>query len=269
MPSALAVWTIRLGVLLTIYVIVAASACLFGCSLIFQPPRSSYRHLEGGLHLPTAGGHRIYVVHRVTPGARFTVLFSHGNAEDLGHLDSFLRAYQARGYSVLAWDYRGYGRSTGQPSEEAVNADLKVLYEHLTITRGVDPRTIIAHGRSLGGASAVELARRYPLGGVILESTFVSAFRVVTRVPLLPCDRFRNLAKLADVREPVLVIHGKKDGVVGFWHGRRLYDAVKGPRHRLWVARAGHNDLPEVAGETYWRAIDDFAATLETPVERN
>jgi hypothetical protein len=126
----------------------------------------------------------------------------------------------------------------------------------------VDPKTIIAHGRSLGGGSAVELAKRYELGGVILESTFVSAFRVVTRIPLLPCDRFRNLAKLSAVREPVLVIHGKKDGVVGFWHGKRLYEAVRGPRARLWIDRAGHNDVLHVAGEAYWEAITSFSGTL-------
>jgi abhydrolase domain-containing protein 17 len=261
-PSTLAVWTIRLGVLLVIYAVVAAGACLFGCSLMFQPPRASYRQLEGGFHLKTADGHRIYVVHRVNPRARHTILFSHGNAEDLGYLDPYLREYEARGYSVLAWDYRGYGRSTGEPSESAVLEDLKVLYEYLTVTRGVDPRTIVAHGRSLGGGSAVELARRHELGGVILESTFVSAFRVVTRIPLLPCDRFRNLAKLASVREPVLVIHGKKDGVVAFWHGQKLYAAARGPRHRLWVPRAGHNDLLHVAGEDYWRAIRAFTDGL-------
>lgn len=262
MPSTLAVWTIRLGVLLAIYVVVAAAACLFGCSLMFQPPRASYRRLEGGFHLKTADGHQIYVVHRVNPRARHTIWFSHGNAEDLGYMDAYLREYEARGYSILAWDYRGYGRSSGEPSEAAVLDDLKILFEYLTVTRGVDPRTIVAHGRSLGGGSAVELARRHALGGVILESTFVSAFRVVTRIPLLPCDRFRNLAKLAAVREPVLVIHGKKDEIVGFWHGKKLYDAARGPRYSLWVPRAGHNDLLHVAGETYWRAIRDFTDGL-------
>jgi fermentation-respiration switch protein FrsA (DUF1100 family) len=83
---------------------------------------------------------------------------------------------------------------------------------------------------------------------------------VVTRVPLLPFDQFKNLGKMARVKSPVLVLHGERDEVISFAHGRALFAAAAEPKRRLWVAGAGHNDLIEVAGERYWDALREFSA---------
>ena len=110
----------------------------------------------------------------------------------------------------------------------------------------------------------VDLASRVPVGGLVIESSFVSVYRVVTRAPLLPIDQFKSLAKLADVDAPVLVMHGQRDEVIAPWHGRRLFEAL--PEHRrssLWVDEAGHNDLAAVAGQSYWDALSTFAASVE------
>ncbi len=251
-----------LGSVVFIYMSVSLLVALFSCSLIFQPPRSTYKSLPHQVLLKTPDGKTLAAVHRVHPDARYTVLFSHGNAEDLGMMIPYLEDYYQMGFSVFAWDYRGYGKSTGKPREKNVFQDLDVLYDYLVNTAKVPPERIILHGRSLGGGAATEFARRYPVAGLILESTFVSAFRVVTRIPLFFGDKFLNLEKLARVNCPVLVIHGKKDSVVAFWHGKRLYKKANSPKYKFWVDKADHNDLEHVAGASYWKAIRDFADTL-------
>ena len=102
----------------------------------------------------------------------------------------------------------------------------------------------------------VDLAARRPVAGLIIESSFVSAYRVMTGIPILPVDQFRSLKKLSAVDAPVLVIHGTTDEIIAPWHGRRLAEAVPATRRRtLWVEGAGHNDLLAVAGDAYWVAL--------------
>jgi fermentation-respiration switch protein FrsA (DUF1100 family) len=107
------------------------------------------------------------------------------------------------------------------------------------------------------------LAARKPAAGVILQSPFVSAFRVVTHVPLLPFDRFRNYKEIRQVRSPILIIHGEQDSVVPFWHGKKLYDLAAQPKQFFAVPRADHNDLDLIAGPNYPKAIQSFAASLK------
>jgi abhydrolase domain-containing protein 17 len=189
------------------------------------------------------------------------VLFSHGNAETIHDNLDYLDRMHAAGFSVLAYDYSGYGHSTGRASEAAAYLDADAAYEYLR-SQGVPPERIIAHGRSLGGAVAADLASRRPVAALVLESTFVSAFRVVRPYPIVPFDRFRTLDKLPRITVPTLVIHGTDDEVIGLWHGERLYARLAGPKDRLWVRGAGHNDLESVAGTRYWRALRRFADGL-------
>ena len=97
----------------------------------------------------------------------------------------------------------------------------------------------------------------------MIESGFVTAFRVVTRVSLFPFDRFRNIDKIARVTCPVLVMHGSADGIVPFAHGRALFRAAPEPRQSLWIDGAGHNDFTLVAGERQGDALRTFAALLQ------
>ena len=247
---------------LVAYVAFAALVWLFAERLIFLPPRARYQQTPEILLIPRAAGGTVAAVHLPNAQARYTVLFSHGNGEDIGDDLPFLREMRDAGFSVLAYDYSGYGLSSGRPSERAAYADIDAAYEYLTKEAGVPPERIIAHGRSLGGAVAADLASRRPVAGLVLESTFTSAFRVVRNHPIVPFDRFRTADKLPRITAPVLVIHGTDDGVVGFAHGRLLYERVAGPRQRLWVDGAGHNDVAWVAGDRYWRALREFAESL-------
>ena len=260
--------TSRVYVLLRILLLVliayggfALLVWIFAERLIFLPPRDVYPRGEQVLLIPRAGGGAIAAVHLRNPEARYTVLFSHGNAEHIVHGMDFVRAMRDAGFSVLAYDYSGYGLSTGRPSERAAYEDIDAAYAYLTGS-GVPADRILLHGRSLGGAVAAELASRRPAAGLVLESTFTSAFRVVRPYPILPFDRFRTDRKLSRIRMPVLVIHGTDDDVVEFWHGERLYAQAPEPKRRMWVAGAGHNDLAWVAGDAYWEELRAFAESL-------
>ncbi len=244
------------------YAVFAALVWLFAERLIFLPPRQRYEQTPEILLIPRDGGGTVAAAHLKNPRARYTILFSHGNGEDIGGDLPFLREMRDAGFAVFAYDYSGYGQSTGRPSERAAYGDVDAAYDHLTRTLGVPPERIIAHGRSLGGGVAADLASRRPVAGLVLESTFTTIFRVAHSFPVVPFDRFRTIDKLPRITAPVLVIHGTRDGVVGFRHGQRLYDAVRGEKRRLWVEGAGHNDVAWVAGERYWDALRGFADAL-------
>lgn len=247
------------------YVALAAFAHLIADRLIFLPPASSY----GAEDLPVGfvggpDGNRIAILHLPRDSAEFTLLFSHGNAEDLGHAARFLAELGRKaGVSVVGYDYRGYGLSDGGPTTaHGATHDLEAVYRHLVREMGIPPARILLHGRSVGTGPMLELAAREPVAGVIVESGFTSAYRVMTRVALLPFDRFPNIRHIRRVSAPVLVIHGELDEVIPFAHGRQLYQAAPEPRDRLWVPDARHNDLLFVAGETYWDALETFIRRL-------
>lgn len=250
-------------VVVSAYVALGALAWFAGERIMFQPPPASYGADELDLvRFETEDGLRLAALYLRNPDAELTLLFSHGNAEDLGWARPSLEALRALGFSVLAYDYRGYGLSEGRPTAGGAVLDIEAAYRYLTREAGVAPDRIVLHGRSLGGGPSLDLATREPVAGVILESAFTTAFRVVTVVPLFPFDRFRNIDRIGQVDAPVLVMHGRDDEVVAFSHGLRLHEAAGEPKRRLWIDDAHHNDLRWTAGERYDRALLDFAALV-------
>jgi fermentation-respiration switch protein FrsA (DUF1100 family) len=245
-----------------IYLALCLLVYLVSDRMIFLPPPATYRDGAGTVHLATADGARISAVHLVNDHAQYTILYSHGNAEDLGLVAPLLASFREWGFAVFAYDYRGYGTSHGRASERGAYEDVDAAYTYLTRTLGVPPRRIIAYGRSVGSGPAVDLAVRRPLAGLVLESAFVTAFRVMTRIPLLPFDKFRNVDKIARVSCPVLVMHGEEDDIVPIAHGRQLFRAAREPKRSLWVKGAGHNDFALVAGDRQARALREFRALL-------
>lgn len=231
--------------------------------IIFQPPAASYHDTAQVLKLKVGQRDVISAVYLPNAQARYTLLISHGNAEDIGYLVPWLRALQRHGFAVFAYDYRGYGTSTGKPSEQHVYEDVNAAYLYLTQTLKINPQQIIAYGRSLGSGAAIDLAAHQPVAGLIVESPLVTAFRVITGFSLLPFDKFYNLKKIKQIRIPILVMHGINDKLINIWHGKAILAAAQGPKQYLWVTGAGHNDLLMVAGEQYWQALDKFVVLLE------
>ena len=198
-------------------------------------------------------------------GSAPVLVWAHGNAGNITHrLDPLAELYR-RGLSIFLFDYRGYGRSEGVPSEEGLYLDGLAAYDHLVNQRKLSPDRIIAYGSSLGAAVAGELARQRPLAGLILETPFPSveavarsAFRGLP-AHLFVRARFELARRLKEVRVPVLVLHGDRDSMIPFELGRAVFDAANEPKEFVTVRGADHNDLHLVGGEIYYEALLRFA----------
>ncbi len=238
----------------------AALARLLAGRMMYHPEAASGRAPAGAQLLRGADGGEVAVLHLPNPRASFTIWFFHGNAEDLGDLEPELRALRDRGFAVLAFDYPGFGRSSGQPEEAGLYAAARVARAYLREELKVPAARTLLYGRSLGGGPAVQMATEEKVGGLVLQSAFTSAYRVLTRWRLLPFDFFENEEKLGRVSCPVLVLHGREDEVIPFAHGEALLAAAPGPKRSWWVPGAGHNDLIAVAGTRYGEILREFAA---------
>ncbi len=248
---------------LIIYLAFAVIIYLVADRLMFHPDFSVNRNTRDRILVKAVDGVAVAMAHRPAQSGHYTLLFSHGNGEDIGDLEHLFRQLNALGFSVFAYDYRGYGASEGTPTEENTYQDINAAYEYLTTELSVPPTRIIAYGRSLGGGPSTDLAARKPLAGLILESTFVTAFRVRTHIPLLPFDKFRNLAKLKDVHCPVLVMHSADDEIIPLWHGIRLFEAAGEPKHFLRVEQSGHAGIPFAEKKRYNTALLEFVKLLD------
>lgn len=261
---------LRLAVLFVmVYGGVTMGARSISDSMIFVPDYGSRVEPPGAFRIRVDETIWVSAVYLPNPAARFTLWYFHGNAEALGDLEPRLTQLRDSGFAVLAVEYPGYGVSPGTPREDTIYAANRAALQHVRDELRIPLDRVLLYGRSVGGGPAVELAANESFAGLVLESAFVSAFRVLTRWPLLPGDKFKNLKKLPRVRCPVLVMHGRHDRVIPFWHGERLHAAVRGPRQKFWVDGAGHNDLLEVADETYWAALSDFVALIEQQQPRD
>ncbi|MEM6436622.1 MAG: alpha/beta hydrolase [Cyanobacteria bacterium P01_D01_bin.115] len=257
-------WQRLLRSVIFIYTFFAVYVFFRADSMIFLPPPASYQDTEAILKIPVNETEAISGTYLFNEQATHTLLYIHGNAEDLGTVRPVLERLHSFGFSVFAYDYRGYGTSDGRPSERNAYEEADAAYAYLTQQLKIPPEQIIVYGRSVGGGPAVELATQQAISGLILESTFTSVFRVVVPFPLLPFDKFPNLDKLPEIQVPVLIMHGQADRVIPFEHGQTLYEALPEPKLSLWVETAGHNDFPWVAGDRHQQALLAFQDLVET-----
>jgi fermentation-respiration switch protein FrsA (DUF1100 family) len=253
-----------LAALVAMYAALVVIAWRFGEVLMFPAPGPSYRRgsLEGLLTLRAADGNELSALHLGNPRACYTILYSHGNGEDLGNILPVLERIHDLGFAVFAYDYRGYGASPGRPSADGVVLDAQAAYTHVTDVIGVPPHRLILWGRSIGGGPTVQLASEHACAGLVLEATFTSAFCVVTSRRILPFDRFENRRLIRGMRLPTLFIHGTKDRIVPFVHGRRNFECAAEPKTAAWVDGAGHNDLWLIAPDRIGDALVAFAESL-------
>lgn len=257
-------WQRMLKSLIFIYLFFAIYVYFRADSMIFLPQPSSYQDTKDIIKLKSEDSTKLSATYLLNPKAKYTILYAHGNAEDLGDIKPILEKLRGYGFSVFAYDYRGYGTSEGTPSEQNAYKDIDAAYNYLTQQLKISPDKIIVIGRSVGGGSAVDLAARKPLAGLILESTFTSAFKVKVPFPILPFDKFTNLEKIKKVKSPVLVMHGKADEVIPFSHGEQLFAAAQSPKLSLWVEGAGHNDFDSVAGARYGKILQEFVKLIDS-----
>ena len=195
--------------------------------------------------------------------ARAVLLFFHGNAGNISHRLDSLKIFSDLGLDVLIFDYRGYGRSEGEVSEQGTYRDAEAAWRYLTDGRRISGKNIVLFGRSLGAAIAAQLATRHNPGALIMESGFTSAPDLAApHFPLFPVRllaRFGYSAKdyLKSVHCPVLIVHSRDDEIVPIQHGRELFAAAHEPKGFLEI-RGGHNDGFLLSRQSYVAGLDAF-----------
>ncbi|TYG91092.1 hypothetical protein ES288_A12G235500v1 [Gossypium darwinii] len=198
------------------------------------------------LLIDTKRGNKIVAFYLKNPYARLTVLYSHGNAADLGQLyDLFVQLKVNLRVNLMGYDYSGYGASTGKPSESNTYADIEAVYQYLQTEYGISQEDLILYGQSVGSGPTLHLAAKLPrLRGVVLHSGILSGLRVLCHVKFNFCfDIYQNIKKIQKVKCPVLVIHGTEDDVVNWLHGNGLWKMAREPYEPLWIKGGGHCNL--------------------------
>jgi fermentation-respiration switch protein FrsA (DUF1100 family) len=249
------------------YGTVAIYAYGFSDRSIFPAMPTTYETLPDLKQIPTSNGQTIALRYLKNDTAKYTFLMSHGNGEDLGDIQGEMERFWAMGLNVVAYDYRGYGKSQGSASVANVYDDIDAVYRYLTEDMKVAPDRILLYGRSVGGGPSTYLAARKPVAGMILESTFISTFRVVIPIQVLPFEKFPNQSHIRQTNIPILLIHGTKDQIIPYWHSQVLYDSIPGPKQLLSVEGADHNDVAIVAGDQYGRTIGQWLGQLKGRVK--
>ena len=230
------------------FVVVVAGLYYAQRSLIFPTPQHFAVIPDGysAVSFPTADGLTLSAAWRPPALGRPVVLFFHGNGDSWTGAAAANRTLAEAGYGLLLVEYRGYGENPGEPSEDGLYADARGAFGWLT-GKGIAPERIAVVGNSIGSGPATELARKVPVGALVLVSPFASLPEVITeKFPWLPGrwlvrDRFDNLAKLGAVSAPVLLLHGTADSMIPDAHSRRL--AAAAPRAKLVLVPGADHDL--------------------------
>ena len=186
------------------------------------------------------------------------VIFAHGNGELIDFWPDELKSFTKLGLGLLMVEYPGYGRSAGRPSQESITQIFIAAYDTLASRKDIDSGRIILFGRSLGGGAVCALAAKRPSKALILMSTFTSvrSFAIRYLVPkFLVRDPFDNLEVVRNYNGPILILHGRRDGVIPYSHGKKLHKAA--PHSKFITYDAGHNDCPP-DWRIFWKDIESF-----------
>jgi fermentation-respiration switch protein FrsA (DUF1100 family) len=217
--------------------------------------------------IETADAERLRAWVMRAPAPRANIVYFHGNGANLSNWSPILTAIVKRGYSVVAFDYRGYGMSTGHPTERGLYRDVEAIAKHAQALRAESVPTIY-WGRSLGAAMAAYAATVQPPDGIILESGFANARAAVRDSPILvvlsffSSYRFPTAEFVNRANRPVLVVHGDRDSVIPFARGRELFEVLTVPKDFVVVAGGDHNDDVPPDPKAYWSAVDRFSDGL-------
>jgi len=236
-------------------------------NLVFQPPEPMYSMDPNLIWLRTSMGELIpaFFINR---WARYTLLFSHGNAEDLGGVIEMVREISdTLEVNVLVYEYTGYGMSSGEPQEASVYTNIEAAFYYLRDVVGVPWEQIIVYGWSIGSGPSVHLASQTPVRALVLQSALSSVLRVALRTrATLPGDLFPNIDRIGDVACPILIIHGTKDEIIPVQHARDLAaqcrpDSAYPP---CYLDGGGHCNLEKVAKQEFYDSFSAFLQWLES-----
>jgi fermentation-respiration switch protein FrsA (DUF1100 family) len=236
------------------YVLIGLAGYLAQRKLMYFPDRARTQPAEVGLAdveervLKTPDGEQVIVWHGKARPGQPTLLYFHGNGGSLRVRAERIRRFMAEGWGVYMMTYRGYGGSTGSPSETNNVADAHLAYGAL-VREGVAPKSIIAYGESLGTNIAARIAAEREVGGLILDAPYTSIVDVAAGAyPFLPVryfldDRYETTRYIASVKVPLLILHGERDPVIPVAMGKELYRLANEPKRLALFPNGGHSDL--------------------------
>ena len=267
-----------MAVLLVLYAVL-----LVGCEkkIIFHPSKFPEGFWEPGLmgvkvqdvYFKSEDGVKLHGWFVSSPKPRATLLWFHGNAGNVTHRLDNIWWLLPMNLNIFIFDYRGYGRSEGDPDEMGIYKDSLAAYDKVLEMEGVSVDSLFLFGRSLGGVCAVETALHKPARGLILESVFTSALDMSRKIfPLIPLgwaisSNFDAIGNIPKLTLPKLILHGNRDKVVPFDLGKKLYDAAADPKTFYTIEGAGHNNTYIMGGRDYFKALDGFITeTLKIPM---
>lgn len=220
------------------------------------------------VHLHTADAEKLHGWWVPARDARGVVLIFHGNAGNISHRIDYLTMFNRLGYAVLIIDYRGYGKSSGTPSEEGTYRDAEAAWQYLMETRKFKPQDVVVLGESLGGGVATWLAAKYPPRALVLASVLTSVPDMGARVywwlpvRLLARIHYDSRERMQQITAPVLIAHSREDDIVPFAHGEALFAAAREPKHFL-IMSGGHNDGFLYMREEWVAAVGEFLERAE------
>jgi len=235
---------------------------------IYQTPKAIQLEYED-VYFESGKGGQIHGWFIPSRQARATVLLSHGNAGNISDRLETLRILNRLHLNVLIYDYAGYGKSEGSPSEETTYQNAYSAWNYLSVEKQIPSGKIILMGRSLGGAVAAWLASRTEPAALVLESTFTSAVDLAEEIyPFLPVRmlmkfEYPTASYLPNVSVPIMILHSEDDQLVPFHHGRELYDIANDPK-TFFKMNGAHGNSHVVTGEEYIEALDEFVSSALT-----
>jgi len=218
------------------------------------------------VYVDTDDGIKLHAWFIPAKDSKYTLLFCHGNGGNISHRIEKIDILNKLGLNVFIFDYRGYGKSTGRPSEQGFYKDTETIYNYLVSKRRIDPEDIILYGESLGGAVAVDLATGKKVKALITESTFTSTKDVARELyPLFPAfilwSKFDSFAKIKEINIPKLIMHSKDDDIIPFSQSIKLFDQAPEPKKHITLT-GSHNDCFLDSGALYASGIHDFLKNL-------
>ena len=260
------------GLLVLFIVAYAAFLLLFENKIIFYPSRypegfwdpASVGVVAEDVYFTAEDGVKLHGWFLPAKNAVATLLWFHGNAGNLSHRLDNIQRLTPLNLHIFIFDYRGYGRSEGEPDEQGIYMDSQAAYKKVLAMDGVSIESLFLFGRSLGGICAVETASNNPARGLILESVFTSASDMSRKVfPLIPLgwalrSRLDAVEKVPHLQLPKLFLHGTQDEIVPYDLGRKLFDHAGEPKTFYDIEGAGHNDTYILGGRGYFNALNRF-----------
>jgi fermentation-respiration switch protein FrsA (DUF1100 family) len=244
-----------LRILVVAYLGVCLVLWLLENSMVFRPTKATDNWESDpaaeteDVDLTGADGTRLHAWWLPCPGAQHALLYCHGNAGNLSHrAGSIAKLRDLLKVHVLIFDYPGYGKSSGRPTEKGCYQAADAAYAFLTDSQKIEPENVLIYGGSLGGGVAVDLASRKPHRGLVLVKTFTSAPDAGAGMfPWLPVrwlmrNRFDSLRKIKACKRPVFIGHGTADTLIPYAHGQRLFEAANEPKEFFTLDGSDHND---------------------------